>query len=67
MKLRLNAIRYHCFLDLKLKVKVPPLKLTEKLYKVTAVTLKMRSRSNGWYVTKGLVKGDPSPKTDWSM
>ena len=28
---------------------------------VTAVTLKMRSRPNDWYVTKGLVKGDHLP------
>ena len=37
---------------------VPQLKFLDFIFEMAAVTLNMRSRSNRWYVPKGLVKGD---------
>ena len=38
--------------------KVPHLKFVKVRFQMAAVTLRMKPRSNTWYVLKGIVKGD---------
>ena len=40
---------------------VPHLKVVKENFQTVAVTLKMKSRSNSWYVTKGLAKDHHLP------